>query len=320
MGFLGPYYRVKPFIPERLRLMMRRFVARFQLARCSATWPIDLNAAGPPAGWRGWPGKKQFAFVLTHDVETLRGFQRYATLMDIDEKHGFRSAFYLVPEGEYVVDEACLGSIRSRGFEVGVHDLKHDGKLFRSKEAFFSSAPRINKYLEEWKAIGFRAGFMRHNTEWAHALKVEYDASTFDTDPFEPQPDGLKSIYPAWMAGPGGGGYVAMPYTLAQDSTMFLLLENTSIDQWKKKLDWVAEQGGMVLVDTHPDYMGFDGDEPVFKTYPVARYLELLTYVKRRYEGCYWHALPHEVATHAKKQMQNRAGEQIKSEPKITLA
>lgn len=292
--------------------MMRRFVARLQLARCSAIWPIDLKAADTPAGWRGWPGKKQFAFVLTHDVESLRGFQRCATLMDIDENHGFRSAFYLVPEGEYSVDEACLRSMRSRGFEVGVHDLKHDGKLFRSKEVFFSSAQRINQYLEEWKAIGFRAGFMRHNTEWAHALKVAYDASTFDTDPFEPQPDGLKTIYPAWIAREGGGGYVTLPYTLPQDSTVFLLLKNSNIDIWKKKMDWVAENGGMVLLDSHPDYIAFEGDKQTYKTYPVARYAEFLTHVKRRYDGCYWHALPHQVAEYAKSELlRDRATGQI---------
>lgn len=292
--------------------MIRRALARRQLARCSDTWPIDPRAVQKPSGWGGWPGDKQFAFVLTHDVEGERGFQRCATLMDIDEKLGFRSAFYLVPEGEYTVDQGCLSAIRGRGFEVGVHDLKHDGKLFRSKKAFFSSARQINKYLKEWKAIGFRAGFMRHNTDWAHALDVAYDASTFDTDPFEPQPDGLKTIYPSWMARAGGGGYVALPYTLPQDSTLFLLLERSNIDIWKRKTDWIAENGGMVLLDTHPDYIAFEGDKQVFKTYPVARYMEFLTFVKRRYEGCYWHALPHQVAEHAKSRLpQGRASGQI---------
>jgi len=303
MGVIGPYYELKPFIPERLRWGIRRVIARYQLGRCAGTWPVDPKAANAPPGWPGWPGKKQFAFVLTHDVEGMRGFQRCAALMDVDEKFGFRSAFYLVPEGAYTVDDAFLTGIRRRGFEVGVHDLKHDGKLFKSRNTFLSGARRINKYLGRWNAVGFRAAFMRHNTDWAHALEVEYDASTFDTDPFEPQPDGLKTIYPTWMAGEDGGGYMAMPYTLPQDSTMFLLLKNPSIDLWKKKVDWVAEQGGMVLLDTHPDYIAFEGENPVFKTYPAARYVELLSYVKNRHEGRYWHALPHQVAEYAKSQL-----------------
>lgn len=315
MGVIGSYYHLKPFIPERLRWMIRRAVARHQLGCCANTWPIDPEAAGAPPGWRGWPENKQFAFVLTHDVEGMRGFERCSQLMDIDEGHGFRSAFYLVPEGNYKVDQTVLNGMRKRGFEVGVHDLKHDGKLFQSKKKFLSGAPRINRYVREWNATGFRAAFMRHNTEWVHALDVDYDASTFDTDPFEPQPDGLKTIFPTWMARENGGGYVAMPYTLSQDSTMFLLLEYSNIDIWKKKMDWVAEQGGMVLVDTHPDYIAFDGEQRAFKTYPVGRYVEFLTFVKSRYEGRYWHALPHQVAEYAKTQLhRGRASEEIKAE------
>ena len=37
---------------------------------------------------------------------------------------------------------------------------------------------------------------MYHNLDWIHDLDIYYDASTFDTDPFEPQPDGFKTIYP----------------------------------------------------------------------------------------------------------------------------
>jgi hypothetical protein len=303
MALIGPYYLLKPFIPRRLRLALRRLVARRQLAGCGKTWPIDPEAARPPAGWRGWPQNKQFAFVLTHDVEGTRGFERRGALMETDEKYGFRSAFYLVPEGEYKVDETVLRSMRARGFEVGVHDLRHDGKLFRSEKSFFSSVPRLNRYLRNWKASGFRAAFMRHNVDWMHALEIEYDASTFDTDPFEPQPDGIGRIHPQWMRGGDGGGYVSMPYTLSQDSTVFLLLESTSIDLWKKKTDWVVEHGGMVLVDTHPDYMAFDGEKQEFKTYPAALYEEFLNYVKSRYEGCYWHALPQQVAGHVRSQL-----------------
>ena len=31
---------------------------------------------------------------------------------------------------------------------------------------------------------------MQHQLGWLHALGVEYDSSTFDTDPFEPESDG----------------------------------------------------------------------------------------------------------------------------------
>ena len=135
------------------------------------------------------------------------------------------------------------------GFEVGVHGLNHDGKLYSSKAEFDRRAKRINRYLKEWNAVGFRSPAMHHNLEWLKALNIEYDASTFDTDPFEPQPDGVGTIFPFWVARDDGTGYVELPYTLPQDFTLFVLMKERTIDIWKKKLDWIAEKGGMALIE-----------------------------------------------------------------------
>jgi hypothetical protein len=126
---------------------------------------------------------------------------------------------------------------------------------------------------------------------------VEYDCSTFDTDPFEPEPDGAGTAFPFWVPGPNGSGYVELPYSLAQDFTMFVLLREQSIDIWKRKLDWVVAHGGMALLNTHPDYMAFDG-KPARDEYLVSRYEEFLHYARKRYEGLYWTATPREVARH----------------------
>jgi hypothetical protein len=75
------------------------------------------------------------------------------------------------------------------GFEVGVHDLKHDGRLYWSRREFKQRAARINHYLAEWGAVGFRSAFMLRKLDWLHELGIGYDASSFDTDPFEPQPE-----------------------------------------------------------------------------------------------------------------------------------
>src|ERR1700746_3430317 len=49
---------------------------------------------------------------------------------------------------------------------------------------------------------------MFHKLDWLHDLDIEYDASTFDTDPFEPQPDGHGTIFPFWVPKGDDGGYV----------------------------------------------------------------------------------------------------------------
>jgi glycosyltransferase involved in cell wall biosynthesis len=176
--------------------------------------------------------------------------------------------------------------------------------------------------------------------DWLHDLNIQYDASTFDTDPFEPQPDGTGTIFPFWVPRPqplahpmgegarrtGEGialnsqlstsnadgadhasclaprssrpGYVELPYTLVQDSTLFLVLRERSPEIWFKKLDWVAERGGMALVNVHPDYLRFPGEPASPRTFPVSLYIELLEYARNRHAGVYWQPLPKEIARH----------------------
>ncbi len=295
------YYLLKPLLPLRVRYSIRRIRAHYKL-RISRDWPIMESAARPPEWWKGWPEGKKFAVVLTHDVEGQTGYDRCRELAALEARIGFRSSFNFVPEGEYRLERDMLEELTSAGFEVGVHDLRHDGSLYRSKRAFFDSARSINHYLREWGAVGFRAGFMFHNLEWLKALDVEYDASTFDTDPFEPQPEGVGTIFPFWVPDAARGrGYVELPYTLPQDSTMFLIFREKAVDVWKRKLDWLASHGGMVLLNVHPDYLAFQDRTLDISEFPAAYYEEFLTYIREKYAGQYWHALPREVSRYVRK-------------------
>jgi hypothetical protein len=173
------YYFAKPVIPLRPRLAVRRMLARHLRRKCVNTWPIDERASRLPEKWQGWPNGKQFAFVLTHDVEGRRGLSRSLELAELDMKFGFRSAFNFVPEGEYRVSESTRNFLTAKGFEVGVHDLHHNGTLYRSRKQFSRGAKRINQYVEHWGAEGFRSAFMRHNLRWLDEIQVLYDSSNF---------------------------------------------------------------------------------------------------------------------------------------------
>ena len=291
------YYLLKPIIPWSVRMAMRQWRGRRIQARCKKIWPIDESAGQVPSGWPGWPEGKQFAFVLTHDVEGPKGCNRVRQLMEVEARLGFRSSLNFVPEGTYRVPAALREELTKNGFEVGVHDLNHDGKLYTSHAVFSEKARRINHYLKEWDAVGFRSAFMFHNLEWLREIELLYDASTFDTDPFEPQPDGAGTIFPFFVAGKNGAkGYVELPYSLVQDSTLFFVLKERSIETWEKKLDWIAARGGMALLNAHPDYISFSAETGAAGEFPVTFYEELLTYVRNRYQGRCWHALPRTVA------------------------
>ncbi|HEU6449327.1 MAG TPA: glycosyltransferase [Verrucomicrobiae bacterium] len=291
------YYHLKPYLPRSLRMMIRRQVACRKRKSCHNVWPISEAAARPPEGWPGWPDGKKFALVLTHDVEGPKGLANCRPLMQLEMDHDIRSSFNFIPEGNYHVSDEFRAELAGNGFEIGVHDLHHDGRLYCSEKTFFQKAEHINRHLKEWNAAGFRSGFMHHNLDWLRTLDIKYDASTFDTDPFEPQPDGVGTIFPFWVPSfDNGHGYVELPYTLPQDSTLFLLFHETSIEIWKRKLDWIAQHGGMALVIVHPDYINLNGAAKPGNEYPRAIYERFLDYVRSKYTGQFWNALPRDVA------------------------
>jgi hypothetical protein len=294
------YYNIKPILPRKFQIWLRRKMTQREAYKYSKTWPILESAGTQPEQWWGWPHQKRFALVLTHDVDTAVGQKKTRNLADLENRLGFRSSFNFVPERYYVSPEIRM-DLQNNGFEVGVHGLYHDGKLYKSKSIFDDRAAIINMYLKKWNAAGFRSPAMHHNLDWIHELKIEYDASTFDTDPFEPQSDGVRTVFPFWVYGADDqNGYVEMPYTLPQDFTTFILMQEKDINIWKRKLDWIASKGGMALLNTHPDYMNFSGVKLGIEEYPVIHYERFLEYVKSEYPEQYWHALPVDVARFVK--------------------
>ena len=288
---------MKPWIPRSVQLSLRRNIVRIKRKKYRDKWPIDERAATPPPEWSGWPDGKRFALVLTHDVDTERGAERCHVLANLEESFGFRSSFNFVPERYTVVPE-LRHALVARGFEVGVHGLYHDGKYFDSPEIFRERAVKINRYIKEWNAVGFRTPSMLHKLEWMSALDILYDASTFDTDPFEPQSDGMGTIFPFLVeAEKPNRGFVELPYTLPQDFTLFILMKEKTIDIWKKKLDWIAEKGGMALLNTHPDYMNFGDGKMGKEECPAEYYATFLEYIRTIYGEMCWHALPRELAS-----------------------
>lgn len=301
MRFTRLFYSVKPLVPRRVQIALRRKLAARQRKSFASVWPIDAKAAALPQDWAGWPSGKRFALVLTHDVETEKGVRACRPLMELERELGFRSSFNFVPE-RYAVSPDLRREMEDEGFEVGVHGLKHDGKLYDSREIFETRAQLINGYLQDWKAVGFRSPSMQHNLDWIHSLAIQYDLSTFDVDPFEPQSDGVGTIFPFYRATPhpAGHSYVEMPYTLPQDFTLFVILQEKTPAIWTTKSDWIADHGGMVLVNVHPDYMAFGGGKREVDEYPASLYADFLRHMAGRHQDTVWHVLPREAAAHVR--------------------
>ncbi len=288
------YYRVRPLVP----LAVRRGLQRWQARRCDVArfprWPIELSlirfhqlvlrsvmgdrAELPYVGL--WPGDRQFAFVLTHDVDSADGFARIGEIARIERDLGFRSAWFVVPE-LYQVDWERLARLVEDGFEVGIHGLRHDGRLFASRAIFEARLPRINEYVRRCGAAGFRSPATLRRADWLQEIAVDYDASYFDSDPFEPQPGGTCSWWPFFL-----GRLVELPYTLPQDFTLFEKLRLDAAALWIEKLELIGRYRGMALMLTHPDYLD--------RRERLDAYVRTLQWVAKRAK-C-WHAVPREVA------------------------
>ena len=90
--------------------------------------------------------------------------------------------------------------------------------------------------------------------------------------------------------------YIELPYTLPQDFTLFVILKEETNRIWKTKLDWISDNKGMALFNTHPDYMNFDERPNGLEEYSIRLYIDFLESIKTKYSGQYWNALPREVA------------------------
>jgi hypothetical protein len=224
------------------------------------------------------------AAMVTHDVETAMGRDSSATVMDIDDSFGIKASFQVVPEKRYEVAASYVDSIWNRGFEVAVHDLNHDGHLFRDHKTFLRRAAKINAYRKAFHAEGFRAAVLYRNQEWYDALDFSYDTSVPNVAHLDPQRGGCCTVMPYFV-----GKLVELPVTVTQDYSLFHILNDYSINLWKQQIELILENHGLINVIVHPDYSVAPRERAVFEA--------LLSHLaKLREERGIWAALPKDIA------------------------
>jgi hypothetical protein len=293
------YYSFRAFMPDALRRALQRTYFRGFNVRRFPGWPVDttvdellgrllslsLRARGItqlPFVWF-WPDGASSCAVVTHDVETSIGRDRSSWLMDLDEAHGIKSSFQIVPEDRYTVTLALLDEIRNRGFEINIHDVNHDGHLFSDLQEFRVRAKRINQYAAEFGARGFRSGQLYRHPDWYDALDIGYDMSIPNTAHLEIQRGGCCTVMPYFI-----GNIVELPLTTTQDYSLFHILKDFSNDVWEQQISSISRIHGLISFITHPDYLGGADAQCAYRVL-----LERLARLRDR-EGC-WVALPGEV-------------------------
>jgi hypothetical protein len=303
------YYALRPYLSVTVRKPLQRHRLRHWDKIQFPQWPVDctvdrihqkrlalaMQAQGVdrvPFIWF-WPDNYSHCIILTHDVEDVIGRDFCGQLMDLDDSFGFRSSFQVVPEERYSVSNNFLTSIQERGFEVNVHDLKHDGRLYAKHEEFRRRAGLINEYGRQFGAVGFRSGALYRNADWYDDLDFVYDMSIPNVGHLDPQRGGCCTVMPYFI-----GKTVELPLTCTQDYTLFHILRTYSLDLWKDQIERIRAHAGLVSVLVHPDYILEKREQDVYK-----RLMEHLASLRDNENA--WAPLPRDVANwwHQRNQM-----------------
>jgi hypothetical protein len=260
------YYIVREYLPNSVRRHLQKTYLRNWQDLAFPHWPVDftvdslherllylaMKAHGyetVPFIWF-WPKAATGCLLLTHDVEAVEGRDFTSTLMDIDSSHGFTASFQVVPEKRYDVPASYVTEIRDRGFEFNIHDLNHDGRLFKQKDNFLQRAKKINEYAKKYEARGFRSGAMYRNLDWYDAFEFSYDMSVPNVAHLESQRGGCCTVMPYFV-----GNILEIPLTTCQDYSIFHILNDHTIDLWKKQIDLIQKKNGLLSFIAHPDYL-----------------------------------------------------------------
>ncbi|MGH9357348.1 MAG: hypothetical protein ACRD10_14570, partial [Terriglobia bacterium] len=294
------YYFLRPFMGVSARRRLQRMRLRGWKGISFPVWPVDttverlhqkllalaMRAQGlerAPFIWF-WPEGFRSCAMLTHDVESASGKDFCPKLMDLDESYGFYSSFQIVPENRYPVPKSFLDSVVSRGFEINVHDLKHDGLLYANRVEFLRRAERINDYARQYGAQGFRSGILYRNADWYDAYEFSYDMSLPNVAHADPQRGGCCTVMPYFI-----GNIVELPLTATQDYTLFHIMGDYSLELWKKQIALVQANYGLLSFLIHPDYIIEKRAQDSYRAL-----LGVLAHL--RAEGSLWTALPRDVA------------------------
>ena len=251
-----------PFHYHRLPGVLRNVLAAtvLRLNRTCA-FPAGLRDCGSLLTYalvaNGAKNSEPPTAVLTHDIDTLYGFDWIEAIAAAEEAVGARACWNIVPR-HYPIDDGKLGRLATAGHEIGLHGIWHT-----NREAFLLAPQLAHEFekLHEFRtrfSIQTYRGPSWYRTQHMFDVVAEYfnvDLSTLDID-FLCARGGGVGVARAFRIRPT---LIEIPCTLPFEAPIFFDLPRKALSNfWQPKIDLLKRAGGMAVVNTHPDpnYLG----------------------------------------------------------------
>lgn len=267
---------------SRTRLIFPRWPCETALVGYWKRWLSDvLEEFRLSDAWHlaFWPEGAKCSIVLTHDIRNANDLTQIGEICDIEERLGFRSAWYL-PVEDFEIEWCQIEELQSRGFEFGIRGTRTDQETPGDERKLQRLEPSLQRAIRDHYYRGFRAPSVCRDVSRIGGQDFDFDSSFCDTDPFDQRPGGTCSVFPFFI-----GKLVELPITLGRDHTIIQLLRRNPLSTWSLKARWLANAGAMILLATEPRYLSIASYGDAYKNFLVD-----VSKIKA------WHALPSEVA------------------------
>ena len=252
-----------PFHYHRLPGFLRNALAAAALARGKTRgFPAQLRDCGPlilSALFAQDTSENQGPLaVLTHDIDTARGFDWIEAVAAVDESVGAKACWNIVPR-HYPINETTLSWLAGRGHEIGLHGIWHTNReAFLKPSEMACELDNLADFRNRFKIRSYRGPSWYRTAAMFDVLAGYFDTdlTTLDIDLVCPGGAGGVGTAQAFRIRPT---LVEIPCTLPFEAPMVVGPRPQSLAEfWRPKVHLLKNARGMAVVNTHPDpnYLG----------------------------------------------------------------
>ena len=175
----------------------------------------------------------------------------------------------------YKLNHELLHQATNNGFEIGLHDYNHDGRLVMLNEKEIKNRISLSQdFIKEYSVEGIRSpGFLRSMKFYSVIKELfNYDMSIVDYSFLFPYPgDGCRTSQPLLFE-----DLILLPSSLIRDGEALALglKPKEILNTWITKYNWLKSKNSLIVLLTHPD-KGFSGRKDMLEIYKI--FLEYVT-------------------------------------------